>query len=185
MAAEIFDQVDENDKVIGVTHKIEAHKNGLIHRVAAVFIFDGDGNLLVQVHEEGGGILDNTVGGHVRSGESYNDGAAREMQEEVVLDIPLKTIGTFYSDETYTGSQFRHMYTLYTGLAPKDWVFEQTEEVKKLLRLPLNNVLNMMTAKPRDFTAGFLSCMQFYCKESGFKFPLNLNQYKKERLSGA
>lgn len=184
-AVEIFDEVDESNQVIGKTYKAEAHQKGLIHRVAAIFIFDDTGNLLVQVHEEGGGILDHTVGGHVRSGESYDDGARREMQEEVGLDVPTKRIGVIYSDETYTGSQFRHMYALYSAHAPKDWRFMPNQEVKKLLSISLRKVLDMMAKQPRDFTAGFLSCMQFYCKEVGLDFSLDLNQYKKSRRTEA
>ncbi len=33
MMEEIFDRVDENDKVIGETAKAEAHEKGYIHRV--------------------------------------------------------------------------------------------------------------------------------------------------------
>lgn len=182
---EIFDEVNSKDEVIGKTHKAEAHTKGLIHRVAAIFVFDSNKNLIVQVHEDGGGILDHTVGGHVKAGETYDDGAQREMKEEIGLHLPLTKVSIHYSDETYTGSQYRHMYALYTANAPKGWVFKPNEEVKQLLSYPLEQVLRRMAEQPRDFTAGFLKCMQVYCKETNQVFPLDLSQYKIVRLKEA
>lgn len=53
---ELFDLVDRNDRVIGVTHKEQAHENGELHRVAAVYVFDAQSRLYVQVHKKSGGL---------------------------------------------------------------------------------------------------------------------------------
>lgn len=180
---EYFDKVDSDNKVIGTTYKKEAHSKGYVHRAVAIFVFDNTGKLLVQVHEKGGGILDHTVGGHVRKDESFDEAATREMQEEINLDASVTKIGELYSDETYTGSQFRHMFAVYKATADKNWKFKPNDEVKKLLLMDIKEVVDLMAKSPRKFTAGFIHCMQFYCKQQNIEFKLDLNQYKKDRLS--
>ena len=46
---EIFDIVDENDRVIGQAPRSECHGNpALVHRVAHVLVFNSRGELLLQ-----------------------------------------------------------------------------------------------------------------------------------------
>ncbi|MDB5180776.1 MAG: hypothetical protein JWO54_536 [Candidatus Saccharibacteria bacterium] len=39
MSTELFDIIDRQDYIIGTTDRQTAHTEGLLHRVAAVFIF--------------------------------------------------------------------------------------------------------------------------------------------------
>jgi ADP-ribose pyrophosphatase YjhB (NUDIX family) len=121
------------------------------------------------------------VGGHVQAGETYEAAAAREMAEEINLAVPLTYIGTLFSDEIYTDVNYRHMYALYTAIAPSTWKFIPNDEVEDLLKKPLNKVIAQMASQPRKFTAGFLRCMQYYCTKKNLKFPLDLTQYKIDR----
>ena len=85
---EIFDTVDEQDKVTGQASRQEVHGNpSLIHRVVHVLVFNPKGELFLQkrsprkdVHP---GKWDTSVGGHVDAGESYEHAALREMREEL------------------------------------------------------------------------------------------------------
>jgi len=45
---ELFDIVDDEDQVIGLETRSTAHRLGLQHRGAHVFLFTPDGKLLVQ-----------------------------------------------------------------------------------------------------------------------------------------
>ena len=40
--------VDETDRPVGTMEKIEAHRKALLHRAFSVFIFNGQGNMLLQ-----------------------------------------------------------------------------------------------------------------------------------------
>ncbi len=40
--------VDENDIEIGTMPKLEAHQKGVLHRAFSVFIFNSEGELLLQ-----------------------------------------------------------------------------------------------------------------------------------------
>ena len=88
---EIFDIVDEQDRVTGQAPRQEVHRNpSLIHRVVHVLVFNPEGELFLQkrspfkdVHP---GKWDTSVGGHVNAGESYEHAATREMREELGIE---------------------------------------------------------------------------------------------------
>ena len=101
---EYFDIVDENDQVIGTAPRSRCHGNpSLIHRTAHVVVLHPDGQrILLQkramTKDIQPGKWDTAVGGHLAHGESYEDGARREMSEELGLpcDLPLKFL--FHSE---------------------------------------------------------------------------------------
>lgn len=88
---EIFDHVDENDNVIGRDRRSVFHGNpAMIHRVAHVLVFDTAGRLYLQKRslskDVQPGKWDTSVGGHVDSGESYEEAGYREMKEELGIE---------------------------------------------------------------------------------------------------
>lgn len=92
-ADEILDIVDENDRVIGRSPRGEAYAQGLRHR--AVFIQARDSAGRVFVHRRTPtklvfpSLYDMFVGGVVGAGESYDDAALREAEEELgVAGLP-------------------------------------------------------------------------------------------------
>jgi isopentenyldiphosphate isomerase len=92
---EIFDIVDEQDRVIGQAARSACHGNpALVHRVAHVLVFNTCGQLLLQRRSRHKDIQpgrwDTSVGGHLDPGESYLQAARREMAEELgVSGVPL------------------------------------------------------------------------------------------------
>jgi isopentenyl-diphosphate delta-isomerase len=156
---ELFDLVDKNDNVIGVTNKPDAHSNKLAHRCVAVFVFNKTGELYVQVHKSSGGKLDHTVGGHVSRGESYMEAAIREAEEEVNLNQPLTELVTsYYSDE----GTYIHMFGIFECIAEDSWKFEPNDEVGELVLIPIDEILQLMKSSPEKFTGGFLNTMKEY-----------------------
>lgn len=162
---EEFDLVDEQDNVIGVTTKEKAHADGGIHRVAAVFVFAKDGRLYLQEHLKSDGALDHSVGGHVHRGESYDDAARREAEEELGITAPLAHISTFYSDERSKIHNRRHMFGLYECVVPDAWTFTPNEEVKNIIPIKLSDVVAMMNTEPQKFTGGFKNTLREYVKK--------------------
>lgn len=85
---EILDIVDENDRVIGQAPRSVCHGDpSLMHRVAHIMVFNAEGELLLQKRGRNKriqpGKWDTSVGGHLARGESYDLGAARELEEEL------------------------------------------------------------------------------------------------------
>jgi isopentenyldiphosphate isomerase len=156
---ELFDLVDQQDNVVGTTDKPTAHGVGQLHRVAAVYVFDQDGRLYVQVHKKSGGLYDNSVGGHVSQGETYEQAAYREAKEELGIDQPLQYHATFYSDEW---PEIQHMFGLYSCTAKPDWRFEPNDEVTEIIPMAISDIKQLMAKSPELFTNGFINTMAKY-----------------------
>ncbi len=155
---ELFDLVDTDDSVIGTTDKVEAHENNLLHRVAAVFVFNDQGKLYVQVHKKSGGLYDHSVGGHVSQGEDYGEAAHREAREELGITQPLTHLATFYSDE----GTMKHMFGLYACVAEPNWSFTPNDEVEEIIAMSLPDIADLMDLHPEKFTGGFKNTMKKY-----------------------
>ncbi|WP_329389549.1 NUDIX hydrolase [Streptomyces sp. NBC_01716] len=86
-ADEILDIVDEQDRVVGRAPRGEVYAKGLRHR--CVFVLARDAESRVFVHRRTATKLvfpshhDMFVGGVVGAGETYDDAALREAEEEL------------------------------------------------------------------------------------------------------
>ncbi|MBE8476712.1 NUDIX hydrolase [Streptomyces justiciae] len=86
-ADEILDIVDEHDQVVGQSPRGEAYARGLRHRCVFIQARDADGRLFVHRRTPTKlvfpSLYDMWVGGVVGAGESYDDAALREAEEEL------------------------------------------------------------------------------------------------------
>ncbi len=86
--------VDKNNRKIGVEEKIKAHKEGKLHRAFSIFIFNSEGDLLIQQRAKtkyhSGGLWSNTVCSHPKPDETYLQAAHRRLKEEMGFDCNLK-----------------------------------------------------------------------------------------------
>ncbi len=86
-AEEIIDIVDENDRVVGRSPRGEAYARGLRHRCAFVLVRDAEGQIFVHrrtaAKQVFPSLYDMFVGGVVGAGESYDEAALREAEEEL------------------------------------------------------------------------------------------------------
>lgn len=130
--AEKIPKINDRDEIIGETTIAEAKNNGWYRRISRVFLFDGKGNILLQ--RRGPGVhsypnkLDQSAGGHVDLGETYEAAAYREMKEELGVEgIGLKEIITSYRNRDC-------FEAVYVGLISHDQVFSpDAREVSELV----------------------------------------------------
>ncbi len=95
---EVFDLVDERDRVIGRVRRGEAHRDPrLIHRSVQVLIFDSQGRLLLQRRSQAKDLFPGyhcaSASGHVAAGDDYVATAARELREELGVSLPVTLVG--------------------------------------------------------------------------------------------
>lgn len=151
---ESIDLVDEQNNVIGITDVKTAHDQRQLHRVIGVFLFDKWGNLYLQ-NENKYHKYDLSVGGHVQQGETFDEAAQREMQEELGIQVPLIHISTFLPTNTKLG----HFWTLYQGELPANWNFSPTEEVASVIKMDMREILKKVKLSPELFTHGFINAL--------------------------
>lgn len=94
--------VNEQDEEIGVEEKITAHQKALLHRAFSVFVYRKTMHsveFLLQQRQKDkyhcGGLWTNTCCSHPRWGEAVIIAGQRRLKEEMSIDIPLTSIGTF------------------------------------------------------------------------------------------
>ncbi len=155
--------VNENDEIIGTMPKDEAHKNGVPHRIAVTYVENTSGQILVQIRMSGS--LDHSSAGHVEVGESYEDAARRELEEELgIKDVDLAYIGKGSSDENYghDGGHRVHFFHVFRCKAEPGQI--QQDEVSGIYWADPEEVLKEMQIEPREkvFAGGFLVSLPIY-----------------------
>ncbi|MCI9064160.1 MAG: NUDIX domain-containing protein [Clostridia bacterium] len=95
MSTELIDVLDENGVKTGeILSRDEIHKRGLWHRAIVVAIINGNNEVLLQQRsekkEKNAGMWDISVAGHISTGQDALSAAAREINEEVSVDLGYK-----------------------------------------------------------------------------------------------
>ena len=111
---ELFDIVNEKDEVIGQAKRGEVHGNPkLIHRSIGVTVTNNKGEIFLQQRSK---TKDTdplrwtlSCSGHVDSGNSFENAAHRELQEELGIDLDIKLVTRFI----YFGKSETEMVTLF------------------------------------------------------------------------
>ena len=91
--------VDVLDNQLGLMPKMEAHEKAVLHRAFSVFIFNDEGELMLQqraAHKYHSPLLwTNTCCSHQRDGESNIEAGKRRLIEEMGFKTNLKEIFSF------------------------------------------------------------------------------------------
>jgi isopentenyl-diphosphate delta-isomerase len=110
--------VDEKGTPVGTAEKLAAHLAGQLHLAFSVFIFNAEGQLLLQQRASekyhSAGLWTNTCCSHPYPGEAVGVAAARRLQEEMGFSADLEEIFSFtYRAELGKGlieHEFDHVF---------------------------------------------------------------------------
>lgn len=100
-AAEQVIHVDESDRPLGVVARGSLHARGLIPRCTFILVFNRQGDLCIHQRSPCKrlypGFWDVAAGGVVAAGETYLQGARRELQEELgIANVELEAHFRFF-----------------------------------------------------------------------------------------
>ncbi len=108
--------VDNSDAVIGVRSRDEIHTIGLRHREVHVWLVTPDNDIVFQrrspAKDTFPDLLSASVGGHVEVGQTYEQAAVMEVQEETGLVIEPKQLRHLAKLNTYAIDESRNKRNL-------------------------------------------------------------------------
>lgn len=151
--------VNERDEWIGTMDKLEAHREGILHRAISVFIFNDRKELLLQRRAAGkyhsAGLWTNTCCSHPMPGESTLSAAGRRLQEEMGFSTALQPVFDLrYKADVGDGLTENEFDHIFIGSYSAD-VRPDPAEVSEARFFPLDFIDSWMTREPQVFTAWF------------------------------
>jgi isopentenyl-diphosphate delta-isomerase len=95
----LVELTDGSGSVVGTEDVVSAHQDGHLHRAFSVFVFNSNGETLLQRRAPGkrtfGGRWSNTCCGHPAPGEEVLTAAGRRLGEEMGFGVPLEETAPF------------------------------------------------------------------------------------------
>lgn len=156
--------VDKHDTEIGAGLKLHVHQHGLLHRAFSIFVFNGQGQLMLQQRALGkyhsGGLWTNTCCGHPRPGELVASAARRRLQEEMGFECPLVEVGTLTYKAQVSNDliehEFDHIYVgQFDALAKPD-----PTEALDWKWIDTSALSDQLTAQPELYTVWFKKILE-------------------------
>lgn len=151
---EIFDVVDEQDRVVGQATRKEVHARKLLHRAVHVLVFDWRGRVLLQkrsmAKDSSPGCWDSSCSGHLDTGEDYAAAALRELEEEIGVRVfPERLVFQLrLGAEEDTGWEFVSIFSLrYDGP-----IVIHPAEIERAEWFEPSAATRAMQERPQEFT---------------------------------
>jgi isopentenyl-diphosphate delta-isomerase len=154
---ELFDVVDEQDRVTGQLARCEVHRLKLRHRAVHLLVTNRAGQ--VFLHQRSmqkdlfPGVWDSSAAGHVGAGEDYDGTAARELAEEIGCrpEHPPQRLFKIEAREE-TGQEFVWVYRVE---AEGPFVL-QADEIERGDWFAVAEIDRWIAERPADLAPAFL-----------------------------
>jgi 16S rRNA (adenine1518-N6/adenine1519-N6)-dimethyltransferase len=158
---EIFDVVDDADRVTGRQSRHEVHRQKLLHRAVHIFVFNAGGELFLQRRSKWKDVhplrWDSSAAGHVNAGQTYDETAPREIEEELGVFAPVELLASIPPSGA-TGWEHVRLYR-----AQHDGPFTlHPAELDGGGFFTLEQIDRWTAARPEDFASGFLECWRVF-----------------------
>lgn len=147
---ELLYHVDEKDNVIGPIERSRAHRMEILHRSGMVFLLDKQNNVLIQRRspskETFPGCYDASSTFHITFGETYDQGANRELFEETGIEDSIKFVGKFLHHD----SPEYQIVAVYFCRSEKPIVLDpkETSEAKFMSRSQVDRIIQQEKITP-------------------------------------
>jgi isopentenyldiphosphate isomerase len=162
-ANEIVAIVDAHNREIGAVPRREMRAKNLLHRSTYILVFNARGEVYVQkrtmTKDVFPGYYDPATGGVVLAGESYEQGAIRELAEEMgIRNTPLTWLFDFYFADDRTRVWGGAFSCIYDGPLTL-----QKEEVESVSLMTIDEILRR--AEREQFTPDGLYVVRRYYEQ--------------------
>jgi len=150
MADELIDICDGNNNLLNIQKmKSEAHKDGLWHRASHIWIYNSNGEILLQLRAKEKSLYpdmwDISAAGHISAGEDPITSGLREIEEEIGLKFKkedlnfwmIRRIRTIFRE--IKNHEFCYVYFLKYDGDLSDLKL-QKREVQKIQFFPIDKI---------------------------------------------
>ncbi len=150
--------VNTEGRVIGEIEKLEAHEKGLLHKAFSIFIFNQEGDLLLQKRDvekyHSGGLWTNTCCSHPRFNEDLNLAIHKRLIEEMGFDIKdLKEVYSFIYNVKLTNGLTEHEYDhVFVGKYNNEIINPNADEVCDYKWVSMDWLKQDIISNPEDYT---------------------------------
>lgn len=156
--SELFDVVDEGNKIIRQLPRSEVHARNLLHRAVHVFVFNRKGEVFLQKRSHLKDVApmkwDSSAAGHLDVGESYAAAAVRELAEELGIRDARTELAARIAASEQTDFEFVELHTVrFDGS-----IRCRPEEIDCGEWFTVEQIDDWVKARPQDFAKGFVRC---------------------------
>jgi isopentenyl-diphosphate delta-isomerase type 1 len=154
---ELFDVVDEQDRVTGQLPRREVHRRKLRHRAVHLLVTNRAGQVFLHqrsmLKDLFPGVWDSSAAGHVGAGEDYDGTAQRELGEEIGCrpDQPPKRLFKIEAREEI-GQEFVWVYRVE---AEGPFTLE-VEEIERGDWFTVEQIDRWISERPHELAPAFL-----------------------------
>ena len=166
-AEELVRIVDEDNREIAVAFRDLMREQQLIHRASYIVVFNRAGDIFVQKRTQSKdiypGYWDVAAGGVVLAGESYEEAAVRELEEELgIKKVKLR----FLFDQFYSNEENRVWGRIFTCTHEGPFIL-QAEEVEYGRFMSPETALDYSSSEP--FTPDGILLLQRLITENSMR----------------
>lgn len=161
---ELFDIVDDMDRVVGQATRSEVHQKGLWHRAVHIVVRNKAGEVLLQqrsmLKDTCPGLWTTSCAGHLDAGEGYLAAAVRELQEELGIGVQAECLSKLGKKppSALTGGEWIEIYALqHEG----PFTFPEAE-VAQLRWVSPETLAPWLQERPADFAGSFRFIWECY-----------------------
>lgn len=152
--------VDETDNELGYLSKAECHDgSGQLHRAFSVFLFNANGELLLQQRGKSKRLWpefwSNSCCSHPRAGESMQVATGRRLQEELGIEVPLEYVYKFRYQARFGEQGSEHeLCSVYLGRCVEE-IRPNTTEIDAIRFVSPDDLSVEISANAESFTPWF------------------------------
>lgn len=151
--------VDEQDRPLGTMGKMEVHQKALLHRAFSVFIFNDNGQMLLQKRAakkyHSANLWTNACCSHPKPGENTLQAASQRLQDEMGFSTTIKKVFDFtYKapfDNGLTEHEFDHVFVgKFSGT-----IQANPDEVGDYCYMSIEEIKSSIQSSPDKYTVWF------------------------------